>query len=245
MTKERYLSVHIEKTGGLSLRRFFVDLYGPQEVFFYDTSNGFIRADQLPAMKRLTPRVDRVKMLLLVNPVSRLLYPYIRKVIKALENPTVETQIPEEFSIIHGHFSPGDIAVDNAKLVTVFREPLNRTLSHFRFWLDSHAKGISLPSWFDPEMHFEDFALSSHMSNLQARYVGEDGLEQFEHVGVTRQLNEYCQFFDPTQSTPLPWLNRSRKTFTPDLNEAFIKQFRSNNVLDYAFYSQALERVGQ
>ncbi len=195
MTNERFVSSHIEKTGGISMKRFFVDLYGPEQVFSYHPKRDrFVRADQDPVMGRLTPESYKIKSLLLSNSLGRWVYPYMRKLIKAVERPVFQMGIPEEFSVIHGHFSPSDVDISDARLVTVFREPLERTVSHYRFWKDCLVRGEPTPEWFNAGMSFEDFALSSHMSNFQSRRIGEGGLEQFEHVGATEKLSDFCRY---------------------------------------------------
>jgi len=240
MTSERFVSSHIEKTGGISMKKFFVDLYGSEQVFWYHPyEDGFVRADQDPTMRRLNTGSFKVKALLLASPAGRLLYPYACRLIHKMEKPAFQKEAPEEFTVIHGHFSPSDVDVSDARLVTVFREPLERVVSHYGYWRDSLNRGQPVPSWFDSNMSFGDFALSSHMSNFQSSSVGRGGFDQFDHVGVTGKLGDYCRYFDPEKTVVLLWLNKSLSKKGQDLDSGFVEEFRAKNETDYKYYEQA------
>ena len=83
-SESRFLSLHIEKTGGVSLRKFFIDLYGPREVYFFNPNTGFTSAESFPGLARMTPWGERIRYGLLENPLTRRLYPPLRRFIKRL-----------------------------------------------------------------------------------------------------------------------------------------------------------------
>ncbi len=241
----RFVSPHIEKTGGISLMKFFIDLYGPEMVYQYMPETGFIRADKNPTVARLNPKSERIKSLLLANPLSRKMYPFLRRLIHNAEHPISVCEVPDNFAIIHGHFSPAEAPVKDAKLITVFREPLVRTLSHYNYWVEAEQKGAQTAEWFSPHMSFAEFALNEHMVNFQSKRIGPAGIGQFEHIGITEDLSAYCKIFDPEGCVPLPWLNKTHtmrqegNNFDPN----FISEYNDHHSDDIELYQSALDTI--
>ena len=126
---ERYVSLHVEKTAGISMRRFFDQRYGPENVYHYIPGEGFIRSDNDPTVARLNPQVDRIKRVLVQAPG---VYRVLRKLLHATEKKEVLRDLPVDFCVIHGHFTYEQMRAVPGSFVTVMREPIERTASHYR-----------------------------------------------------------------------------------------------------------------
>ena len=236
---ERLLSVHIPKTGGISLQKFWMDLYGPEHVYIYN-GEGFVRSDLLPGAKRLNPKAERIKIFLYRNPIGQKLYPVLRKALHRMERTVADPDPPKDFSVIHGHFMPHQVEVSNPKLVTVLRNPLARTISHYRFLLSSAKKGDKTPEWLD-SASFADFIRREEFINFQAKYLGLKGPSGLWQIGITEELEAYCRIFDPKGSISLPKLNIGVARF-PNIEQVLVEEFKEENKTDYKLYKEAQNR---
>lgn len=235
MANEKIISMHIEKTGGTSMMRFFCDLYGPENVYFYHPRVGFKRQDQDSAYLRRTVIGDVIKDI--VRRCPRI-YRTIRASLHRRESKSSEYKVPQNFSVIHGHFSYGDICVPGAMYVTVLREPLQRNRSHF----DDVSKWNGVVYTPSSKLSYSQFAFHESLVNFHAKRIGVHGLKPFSYVGMTERLEEYCRLFDPYGRVRLQKLNKS---LTPSVSEPqhdFLSRFMNTHALDYKLYSEASER---
>jgi hypothetical protein len=92
---------------------------------------------------------------------------------------------------IHGHFPVG--SVDAQLHITWVREPAERIASQFYYWLaeppanpndllhaEVHAGGVSLL----------EFAGRDEMRNSMSKYLGDDGLDGLDFVGIVERYDE-------------------------------------------------------
>lgn len=235
---ERLLSVHIPKTGGISLLKFWMDLYGCENVYQHHTRRGFIRSDQLPGAGRLNPKAEKIKKVLFTNPYGQKIYPTLRTILHALEKKPYNPNPPEDFAIIHGHFQPDELVLPNTKFVTVMREPLDRAMSNYVFWISMYKKGDKMPAWFSDKTSFREFVGNSEQINFQATYLNGRGLDSFAHVGVTEDLEGYSRIFDPEGKVILQKLNKA-VIATPFIEPDLVEEFKEANKIDYALYQNA------
>jgi hypothetical protein len=178
------------------------------------------------------------------NKVGNILYKTLRSHIRRPQGQT-EYTIPKELAVVHGHFSIDHFkeTIPEGRLVTVLREPLARTISHYRFFKrEKIIGGFTLP-WFTLNMPFEEFAFHPEMQNVQACYLRmAPDLSQFEHVGITERMDCFCHHFDPEHTIQVPYLNTTGSELFL-LSEQFIEAFKTHHSLDYALYEQAVQQV--
>lgn len=166
-------------------------------------------------------------------------------------------KIPTNCSIIHGHFVADhfDDVISNPFRTVVLRDPLDRMISHFKYWKE--AKGVTnhrIDIPFDINMTFIDFQSSQCLQNFQSSALGSLSINDFDLVGVTQKLPNFvnnfvkrCPIQGRVTTEDLRKLNSSPgKTdyhqFGIDVN--FIKKFKCANELDYMNYNRALEMNG-
>ena len=143
------------------------------------------------------------------------------------------------FSVIHGHFYPDDFLVPDASYVTVFRDPFERTRSHF----DDRRKWRGVVAAPEAERSYEEFALSQKMVNFQTKRINGRKLEFFNHVGITEELDKYVRYFDKSGKATLPNLNQTRERSETTTDASFLEKFNAANKEDIELYHSARKRV--
>lgn len=251
---ERYISIHIPKAGGTSLKSFFQECYGSDNVYLYNHMTSEIYpSDQEEGIKN--PYLLSARNLITRHPSGELFYSLVanyiknnylhRNVERSSYNGTAELHIPDSFCVIHGHFTTSKLKVEGAYYVTVLREPFERALSHYNYyhWLFKSGFLNHLPEWFKPGMSFEEFYHQKEIVNLQSRFVGDVPLAKFKHIGVTNKLSDYVRKFDPTGKVQLRRENRARPVSAPQISEEEKFLFMRLNQQDYELYEEALSLI--
>jgi len=241
--QQKIASVHIPKTAGTTLRKFWTDLYGPENVYLYfEDSRQFLRSCDSGIIDRTNPAVLFVRDILFslnLQPLYRRIADSVRK----HEKTTESSLLPGDFAVVHGHFTADFISgIDpTLRLVTVIRDPLERALSHYFYWnkfasIDSKPK----PEGYYFGMSFEEFSELPEMINFQTKYLGSRNISDFKYVGVTEQLDRYCRYFDPNGKIPQFRLNTTKRS-PINLSDDFVASFRQANYSDYQLYETALQ----
>jgi len=249
LENQRILSLHVPKTAGTTLREYYQSLYGPENAYLYlEATDTIIRSDQEGGLSN--PALRLFKRALFTTEQGRDLYLQFMntsRLAKGLkrhfsEPATDLIEIPNEFSIIHGHFKYDKFeSIPNAKLVTVVREPLSRTVSEYNYHKWRSSVGFQTPNWFDPKMAFLEFAMLERMQNYQSSLIGNT-LDRYVHTGTTCNLNKYVEFFDPDCRVKLTWANIGSSRFSdPELDESTMKKFRQANEQDYELFQRVIE----
>jgi hypothetical protein len=233
MANERIVSIHIEKTGGTSMMRFFCDLYGPHNVFFYHPRVGFRRQDEDSAHTRRTIIGDIVKDIVRRYPR---VYRAIRTFLHSRESKSSSFNVPQHFSVIHGHFAYGAIEIPGARYATVLREPQERCRSHF----DDIHKWNQVVHRAAAQLSYPQFAFHESFVNFQAKRVGGLELSAFTYIGTTNNLNEYCRLFDSHGKVKLHKLNKTQTPSSIVSDADFTARFVKAHALDYQLYSTAM-----
>ena len=141
---QKHISLHIEKTGGTSLTKYYMDMFGPENVLIYNPVDDNVARSSEVANIRTKTIFERVKQLSLVQPflphISFLLIKYRKKNIKSIP----VSDLPDDFVVIHGHFLADKFneQLPDALITVVIRHPLDRMLSHFAHW--KRTKGVPL-----------------------------------------------------------------------------------------------------
>lgn len=240
----KYRSIHIPKTGGTTLKDFYRASFGPDKTyFFYPHQGGLYRSDQDPIhVLRFSPTLQKLKDLFIKTKIGHVMYKEMYKYINRDFGKEGESnELPNDCVIIHGHFSPNRFDRTNSSLITAFRDPLKRTQSHYRFFVNMAACGVQIPGsdWFDPKMSFEEFTEQEHMRNYQAKYIEGTPLSTFSHVGVTDKLASYSLTINP-DGPKLRRLNTSDKSIEIEITDAFRKAYCIANQEDIRIYKEAL-----
>lgn len=192
------LSVHIPKTGGITLFNLLEQRFGKGLVSDY------------PDRKGLEGRTDIVEA-------------------------------------IHGHFEISKYLelVPGARIITFLREPLDRAISHYYYWLDppSHVPKndpVYLKYFVEREPRLEEFLLARELSNICTSFLHPlDHPEQFWFVGFQETFAEdiaHLQRMLGMAVRKQPILNPGKPRPRMDLSEDVIGQFYELNWRDKAFY---------
>lgn len=249
MGNERIVSTHVVKTAGTSVLAFYRDTFGAENVYSYkhqpDGSAHFIcLGDSIKEQHLNTAFAETIKHYLLKTRAGQLIYHLIRNGANNVLPAVLTHDLPpEEFSVIHGHFRADQFDIPDAKHVVVLRRPDRRVFSHFNFYNGLAATGGRLPTDFTPGMSFEEFIQLDAQINLQAQYLGSRPLKDFDHIGITEQLDQFCRYFEPAGKANIPHLNRSVNFAPPEIAGSTWELFRELNELDYRLYSEAYKIV--
>ncbi|MGH6794399.1 MAG: hypothetical protein ACREDD_00210 [Methylocella sp.] len=97
-------------------------------------------------------------------------------------------ELPEGNLVVHGHFWVKKYErIENAVRITFLRDPIERTISHYYFWLNSSPRGHSLHQRvLDETMGMLDFARLPQMRGFYRDYFFRDvNMAGFDFVGDT------------------------------------------------------------
>ncbi len=209
LASDLLLSVHIPKTGGITLFNLLEQRFGKGLVSDY------------PDRKGLEGRTDLVEA-------------------------------------IHGHFEISKYLelVPGARIVTFLREPLDRAISHFYYWLDPPAHvpkddPVYLKYFVEKEPRLEEFLLARELSNICTSFLHPlDHPEQFWFVGFQETFAEdiaRLQRMLGMRVRKQPILNPGKPRPKMNLPEDVIGRFYELNWRDKAFYDlmyAKFKRVG-
>ncbi len=246
-TRSKLIHLHIAKTAGTSIRRLFVDEFGASGVMYYDhLLNKAIRSShRVTASER--PALDQVKQVV----HRRRLHSYVRPLfigVKKLEGfaavDPAKLAAMDSFDAFTGHFNARDVerwGLADQTVVSVIREPLQRTWSNYNQWQRTHAIGGG-KEWeerFSRGQSFEDFALDPSMQNFQTRQLGNLPLRA---LGIQEALPEFLEEIGLNVPVNLPHLNVHTGAAMPNLSPSFMNEFATLNTEDYALYAATRER---
>lgn len=256
-TKQKHISLHIEKNGGTSLTKYYMDSFGPGNVLIYNPVDDDVTRSYESANIRTKAIFEQVKQLTVVKPflpyISFLLINYRKVNVKSI--PT--NDLPNDFVVIHGHFLADkfDKQIPDALKTVVIRHPLNRMLSHYAHW--KRTKGVPLFRKNIPysnEVTFDDFAFNDVFQNYQTQALAGKNLPNFSIVGVTEHLDKFCrQITNMTTDTvanhnypPIPHLYKNPESTTLrslgiENTREFTGDFINYHKKDYANYKLACQ----
>jgi hypothetical protein len=253
--KRKHVSLHIEKTGGLTVKKFLVNLYDPKRVYFYSSvAGGFYRSDNTRSMFKIAP----------INPIADKIVAYAVYLNRNLPTERFLTsaamygdkgvikasQLPSNWIATHGHFNSDlfESLTENPFRTVVLRDPLERMISHYADWKQSRG----FTNWrvniaFDTEITFRDFACMSELNNFQSKVLGKIPIEKFDVVGTTKNLDRFFQNVALRRKlSPIKFRSEhfNQTVGKPDrsklnIDAFFLKKFKSLNEEDYVNYRKA------
>lgn len=221
------ISIHIPKTGGSTfqqlLQQHFADCYYGD----YD--------DIVIAGINYRPRIVRSKL-------DRLRYCCHDK----------HTLIRFNVSCIHGHFlaTKYDRWFPGNRKVTWLRDPLQRAISHYKYWQRSPSpKNPVYVDLMDRGFGFQDFVKEPRLQNLQTRYLDGTDLDEYVFVGLTEEFDKSLGLFrrilgidlDPNVGSinMNPERENSATYELDQLDGALVEQFKELNREDFILYQKA------
>jgi len=161
------ISLHIPKTAGSSFRRALLEGVLGRVLLDYD---------------------DQVLSSYVRHRVGR----FMRKSRTRLLAAAIE----RDYDLIHGHFHLGKYRglFSNERPIMFLRDPVERVISHYRYWKNTEANysgGNSLRDAFcRKQMSLVDFAETTEMRELYRRFMGQASMSQFYFVGLTERYAE-------------------------------------------------------
>lgn len=247
MQKRTIINVHIEKTGGTSILKFFENTLGKDSIGFYDPStDSIIRVSDL----LISPSNELINKLQLK---SHALWFSGKKIyFSLLSGKRSSATIMNDILIVHGHFKADRFKniVSNPYYTVVIRNPLTRMISHYNHWKSAKGRNQSrINVGFDPSMTFEDYALLPIFQNYQSQALGGRSLTNFDIVGITEDITSFSRsyfnlfikegYIAPYEQFPgIQKLNQSH-TYNVQTGKTFLKRFRKFHDIDYGLYEQA------
>lgn len=154
--------------------------------------------------------------------------------------------------IFHGHFLAAKYkCYQNRKgtyFITWLRDPIDRLISHYYFWLKTYDERESLP--FQKKIaqegwSLERFCFSEQMRNLYSKFLTDFNVQNFDFIGIVEYYKQDFKFFNEyilkVKNPILPYLNKTKK---PD--EQYVDKDLRNKLIryhkkDYDLYNYALK----
>lgn len=238
------VNVHIEKTAGTSLLKFFEHTVGKEHIAFYDPiTDSLTKVSDLP-ISPANELVDKWQL------KSYAFWPALKKAYYTINAKKNQVNV-DDIAIVHGHFTANrfDTLFPNSLQTVVIRDPLARMHSQYDHW--KRAKGRS--QWrvmvpYDETMTFEDYAMLPSIRNYQVQALAGKELATFALVGVTERLNAYTttlyhlllleNFIIADMPLRIEKLNQKKQEHEMK-RSGFEKDFAFFHKDDYMLYKQA------
>ena len=135
------------------------------------------------------------------------------------------------------------------RLVTILRDPIQRLMSHYKFFTENTFKGHYHWECFQlQDGSFEEFAFSPEMQNIYSSYISGVDINMFTYIGVYEDLEvsvKAClDLFDISypDKVVVPVKNKTNSNTAIDISselEQSLKDFHSD---DYTIYNFALNK---
>lgn len=222
------ISVHIPKAGGTSFRKLLENNFG----------NGFVGDyKDIPVNKSPEYRAaDAHHFIKKFNYLKRMGY-WLKGV-----------------KCIHGHFLPFKykqfLNDDRAIFITWLREPFERLVSHYYYWMKTYDEKTAEPlhkKVVEEKWTLEMFCLSKEMQNMYAAFFWNFPLERFDFIGITESFDEDVLYFSKhylgKQIVDIPVENVNENKETAAFKDAaWIQQVKKFHAEDYRIYNYALQK---
>lgn len=152
---------------------------------------------------------------------------------------------------IHGHFLPVKYLLLSIRkeisFVTWMRNPVERLLSHYNYWLSRGDLETAAPlhrKMIEEKWTLERFCFGPEVRNLYGQFLYAFPLEYFAFIGITEYYEEDLRSFEEMflcDITKAEWLNSGDKTNNPyDISESFRRDIEAWHSEDVKLYNRAL-----
>lgn len=155
---------------------------------------------------------------------------------------------------IHGHFMPYKYdyfyGIDDNIFVTWLRDPIERLISHYYFWLRTYEADNPKPLHrrvVEEEWTLLQFAFSEEMKNMYSKFLWKFPARRFDFIGITEHFEAdftyFAHHFLGLNDITVPQKNISPSDSKPHFeDESLIKELKSFHARDYDLYNFALEK---
>lgn len=213
------ISVHIPKTAGTSFREILARRFGERLLLDY---------------------TDRP-----LAPGSRW-----RRLRQSMLAPEEARGIEARYDCVHGHFVAGKYdAVDKpVRHVTWLRDPVQRTISHYRYW--KRVPDLRNPDCrrlIEGNLTLEQFAALPRMRNVMSRFFDGKTPRDFFFVGTVETLGESLKRFHRLTGIAVdavPSSNVAEDDDAPETSTATIRAIERLNRVDRALYERTRSLLG-
>lgn len=168
-------------------------------------------------------------------------------------NKLSEPESCENDKLIYGHFFPvkyfGTRKPENCKLVTIIRDPIDRIISHYKYWSSG-----SFPDHYlwrtmkEKRWSLEDFAFCEEMQNFYSQYLIQVPIGSFDYVGLFEDFGNSAQRcfealgLDRPIGIDVQKVNTSKGVVSDALSGSVLKKLRQRHAEDYLIYDYVKER---
>jgi len=153
---------------------------------------------------------------------------------------------------IHGHFMPVKYMLMaceyNPVFVTWIRNPVERVISHYYYWIDSYDERESPPFHrrvVEENWSLEKFCLSDQVRNIYSEFLWGFHPDNFDFIGVTEfysaDLVYFSEKFIGSQLEEVMHNIGKKKSITK-IDEVLHKKISAFHQKDIELYSYVLER---
>ncbi|MEN6441645.1 MAG: hypothetical protein ABFD97_24050 [Syntrophobacter sp.] len=168
--------------------------------------------------------------------------------------------ITKRYDAIHGHFTADTFnRIPGPKQYCMFlREPADRTISHYLFWLEQDAlltrEGLPKPynsvrrKFLKNRLGLNEFAELPEMVNFFSIYLGKMRIEDFDFIGLQEEYSTSLRLFERIfglkieESHENPTSKASRADLLSRIDLGRLRTAQSANQL---IYDQARKRFDQ
>jgi hypothetical protein len=173
--------------------------------------------------------------------VIRPLYRAVRNTLEHSRSIDPAKFTDTDFRVMTGHFNADRVdewGLDGIPAVTVVREPLERSWSHYQHWKRTQGRFVrrnTLP--YSDDTTFETFAMDERHKDYQSRFLG--GLT-LDHIGVSEQLPALFEELGlRVPDADALHLNAGNHGDMPEFDSGFARDFVDQNRKDYELFQKA------
>lgn len=175
---------------------------------------------------------------------------------QAIQRSLLAPVMPPPGKVVYGHFFPVKYlggsratAAEEVRLVTIVRDPIERLMSHYKYW--SRLEQPNHYLWRKMKAQkwgFEDFAFSKEMQNFYQQYFEGVDLERFDFIGTLERpdfsTRECLRHLDipVSPSVTSTHLNASPSSEVITLDPAIYQRLREWHAEDYRIYEYAASK---
>jgi len=164
----------------------------------------------------------------------------------------ISSVIGPEIKVVHGHIRFKEIRDiyrrDRPKLITFFREPVDRLVSNYHWWKYTLKDNPSHPVYHRRHESLLGYAKEKSTRNKMSYFLKGCSLKDFTFIGFLHTYEEDLKKLQKLFAWPKPPTFHEKKAASfraspkEPLSEALLKEIRKLNKKDIALYRKALEQ---